>query len=276
MATFSRHTCLPIFIGTTADLNDILVSLSQNLNRFFSRTFSVDAHSFGFKKTKNTADKCLIPSSSLRTQCRRYPSQGMNSAVSRTHHRPGYAPSSVFLPSPTRNNFVHGVCESFPARSHVCSRRNTENVARPRDSSRRTTPLSLPSWQHAHFSSMVDFLFHLLCILVTIFVDILLPSVPTYRSGCISFSVSISSSTSARNFCVMGAVTGFDGFPKPRRSLSFEIFFHADASTSQTSSSSKTKSLLSSSVRIFPHRPDRQCELFFFNLTLLFRLLRHF
>ena len=140
--------------------------------------------------------------------------------------------------------------------------------------------LSLPSWQNAHFSSMVDFLFHLLCILVTIFVDILLPSVPTCRSGCISFSVSISSSTSARNFRVTGAVTGFDGFPKPRRSLSFEIScrfcFHADASTSRTSSSSKTKSLSSSSFRIFPHRPDRQCEFFFFNLTLLFRLLRHF
>ena len=46
LATFSRHTCPPMFIGMTADQNDSLVSLSPNLNRFSSRTFSMDARFF--------------------------------------------------------------------------------------------------------------------------------------------------------------------------------------------------------------------------------------
>ena len=50
MATFSRHTCLPIIIGRTVDQNDTLVLLSPNLDRFFSRAFTMDARSFGFRR----------------------------------------------------------------------------------------------------------------------------------------------------------------------------------------------------------------------------------
>ena len=70
----------------------------------------------------------------------------------------------------------------------------------------------------------------------------------------LDFVLSFNSSTSAREFRVTGVAADFDGFPNPRRSLSFEIScrfcFHA-ANTSRTSSSSRTKSLSSSSLRNF-------------------------
>ena len=52
IATFSRHTCFPIFIGMTADQCHILVSLSPNLKHFFSRTFSTDACSFELNRSR--------------------------------------------------------------------------------------------------------------------------------------------------------------------------------------------------------------------------------
>ena len=76
------------------------------------------------------------------------------------------------------------------------------------------------SWQNSHFSSKVGFLFHLHCSHVTIFVDIL-----SHRLR----------STSPRNFRVTGVAADFDGFPNPRRGLSFgfscRFCFHAVAST---------------------------------------------
>ena len=52
IATFSRHTCFPILKGMTADQCDILVSLSPNLKRFFSRTFSTDARFFEVNRSR--------------------------------------------------------------------------------------------------------------------------------------------------------------------------------------------------------------------------------
>ena len=53
IATFSRHTCFPMFIGMTADRCDILVSLSPNLKRFFSHIFGRrNARSFEVNRSR--------------------------------------------------------------------------------------------------------------------------------------------------------------------------------------------------------------------------------
>ena len=159
----------------------------QNLNRFFSSTFSMVAPPVGFKRPRycwKVSDPVIIFAHPLPT----IPFPGHEFSSVSNSPQTWLHSILIFLPSPTANNVVHGVCESFPAWSHVSSRRSTENVARPQDSCRRSTPLSPPSWQSAHFSSKIDFLFHLLCSFVTTFVDILLPSAPHCHSGCISFS----------------------------------------------------------------------------------------
>ena len=48
----SETEYFPMFIGMTADQCDIFVSLSPNLKRFFSRTFSTDARSFEVNRSR--------------------------------------------------------------------------------------------------------------------------------------------------------------------------------------------------------------------------------
>ena len=120
------------------------------------------------------------------------------------------------------------------------------------------------SWEHTRFSSLSSHLVHLLCSFAPVSVDILVPSVQHCRSDCISFSTS-APQLLRETFALQGFAADFDGRPNPRRNFSFEIScrfcFHADASTSRTSSSSKTMLLfIIFGQKIFPHRPDhRRC-----------------
>ena len=124
--------------------------------------------------------------------------------------------------SPRRPNFVF---VSFPAWSSGYSRKNTENAARTRGSSRRC---EAPSPQDS-------FLVHLLCSFVSVSVDILLPSDQPYHSGYISFSAS--APPLPRGTYASQELTSVSTV---FQEISCRLCFHANANTSRISSSSKT------------------------------------
>ena len=149
IATFSRHTCFPMFIGMTADRCDILVSLSPNLKRFFSRTFSTDARSFEVSRSRyclNVSDPLIILAHPVST----IPSHS-SSALLHAHLWHIHAQFSVSSLSPAMNNAVFGICESCPAESSACSRRNTENAIHAVGSSHRNESLFQFSWRKYPF-----------------------------------------------------------------------------------------------------------------------------
>ena len=57
---FSRRTRHQMFMGMTAGQRDILVSLSANLKRLLSRTFSTDARSFGLRRRRYPTPQSLL------------------------------------------------------------------------------------------------------------------------------------------------------------------------------------------------------------------------
>ena len=234
VAKFSLHTCRPTFIGMTSDHNDILVSLSPNLKRYFSRPLLMDARSFN-QEVQILLETYLIPSSSLHNQCRQFLYQDRNTTLPRTHNRHDCVPASTSLLFPAENNVVHDVCESCQTANRVYQR-NTGIVVRSQGSSHRSTPLSSVFFRIFSFSRIV---FHLLCDHATIFADILSPTVPHVHIDCTSFSVSALPLLLGISASRRSPLTS-DGFPNPRRSLSFDIScrfcFHAVASTSRTPS----------------------------------------
>ena len=165
MATFSRHTCPPIFIGMTADQNDILVSLSPNLNRFFSRTFSTDARSDEFRRPRccgKVSDPIIIFAQPVSTIP--FPGQEFNIVLSLVF---------FFFSNEQRCSQRLRILSSM----EPCLLSKQHRGSSPGLKSQKYASLSV-FLTNAHFSSTVGFLFHLFCCLVTAFVGIFLPNVP--------------------------------------------------------------------------------------------------
>ena len=120
IATFSRHTGFPMFIGMTADQCDILVSLSPNLTRFFSR-ISTDARSIKVNRSRyclKVSDPIII----LAHPVSMIPFPGLEFSIA--SYSPKARSRSIFLfpsLSPAMNNAALGVCESCPAESGAYS-----------------------------------------------------------------------------------------------------------------------------------------------------------
>ena len=170
----SHDTCFSMFIGITGDQCDVLVSLSPNLKRFFSRTFLMDARSSGLKRPRDVSDPIIIfahPVSMI-------PFPGLSIA--------SYSPLTQLRSI---------LClVAFSSNEQRCSRRlrilssmeqcllskRTGNAARTRRSSRRSQRPSRPSWKIFIFTQGT-FLVHLLCRFVPVSVDIPLPSAQQYQ-----------------------------------------------------------------------------------------------
>ena len=116
---------LPNIHWVTADQCDVLVSLSPNLKRFFSRIFSMDARSFELNRSRyclKVSDPIIIfahPVSMI-------PFPGLEFSIA------SYSPitrsrSILCFFAPTVNNAVLGVCESFPAECFL-AKKHTENA----------------------------------------------------------------------------------------------------------------------------------------------------